>query len=198
MPVIAPKPPARPKQKSLNRLISIPMRLAPVRLTAEALRAFPNRVRFKKSESPMVTMTRSPKTQRTCDVIVAPNRWITSVSKKESMRLVSDPQAMRTKPLMTEALAMVIIIYVTSLGCLTGRMAIRSRIIEIRIVKATAKRMEGTRLKPAVRKTHVSIPPSMTNSPVVKFRTFVIRYTTLQHIPTTAYMLPLVNPEIPY
>jgi len=76
---------------------------------AEALSAFPTMVRFRKSESPIVTSRSRPITQRTWDVRVAPKNWITSVPKKGGIRRVSDPQRSSTIPLMTDADAMVAI-----------------------------------------------------------------------------------------
>jgi hypothetical protein len=54
------------------------------------------------------------------------------------------------------------------------------------IVQAIARVAEKTRLRPTPAKTHVSIPPNITNSPVAKFRTPLIRKTVLQQIPTIA------------
>jgi hypothetical protein len=54
------------------------------------------------------------------------------------------------------------------------------------IVHAIARVAEEARPRPALMKTQVSIPPNITNSPVAKFITPLMRNTVLQHIPTMA------------
>jgi hypothetical protein len=170
MPAIPPIAADRAKDKRTIRLTLIPIRLAAVRLTAQAVIAFPIMVYLKKMDNNTTTTTVIPTTQMYWGLRDAPIKAIPFSPEKGGRKWVSFPHINMAIPLNRMETAMVTIIRVTTVGFFIGEMANLSMIMPTKVRITTVRRNPKIRGNLSIPVKNIMMsPPSITNSPWAKF-----------------------------